>query len=192
MINASFAASLIRRARKNRNHDLLTADEVSYVLGHPDLSGDEKLLWLDLACHTAGDPSLSCTFEIESFLHLFKGTENEVLSLMLSLRQKGFLEVALNVPLSYFVNGKSLLDMIDKVRSLGRVAPDHVKTGDLKSLHCTMMLPPRGLAMIVKSPFPDRVVPKIIERQRRERNKSWWKKLLIAYWQIVNRQWHYK
>jgi hypothetical protein len=169
MLNAAFSVGMIRRARKNRNNDLLTAEEVGFVINDPELTSNEKLLWLDLACVTVTDPDLTCAIPLENMEHYLNGTEDQILPMMFKLRQRGLLEVAMNVSERDAINVKNARDWIGKIKSLSHVSAN---------IYCTVVLPPRGLKAILKVPpfnYSGNVEPKI----KKVKKCNWFTQWLI-------------
>ena len=156
MSNGSFAVNILRRARKNRLNVLITAEEVQYICECTELSNDEKILWLQLACVTVNDPCLSCTLQIDQLTQVYKRSKNEILSWLFNLKQLGYLQVALNIPLNGFCNMQNLLGMFDQVKPLEK---------NIKSVHCTVILPIPGLKAIMIAP-PSTPSQETIRRQR--------------------------
>jgi hypothetical protein len=121
MSQVGFATNILRRARKTNYNVMLTAEEVEFALGCEQLNNDQKILWLMLVCTSANDHSLSCTIEIKT---------KQMIDDLLALRDCGFLALALDVPLPEF---------------------KHLQYEDVRSMHCTIMLPNAGLLAVLKN-----------------------------------------
>ena len=152
MSNEGFASNIIRRARQSRHNVLLTSEEIEFILLNSDLTNEEKLLWLSIACFSKNDKSLSCTVEIAHLASVFKRPSNGILRALLRLKNMGYLQVAVNVPLSWFRDLRTMLVMMSKVKSLGDLWVEDTDVKDIKSVHCTLLLPNEGLMKLMKEP----------------------------------------
>ena len=181
MTSAGLATNIIRRARKSSHNVFITSEEVDYVVTHSELSSDEKLLWLKLACMSAEDKSLSCTIQIKRIADHFNRSTNQIFTALFNLKEKEFLQVALNIPLSWFRELSAMIGLMDKVKSLGDLAEDGEGGEGVELVHCTLILPTQGLKNIMKTPPPVTktnlsAVEWLKEREKAKRCK--WKKLL--------------
>jgi hypothetical protein len=191
MNNDGFAANILRRARKSKYNIMLTAEEVEYVITHDNLSLEEKMLWLGIVCISARDLSMSCTVDVELLGDIFKLSTNQVYKALFNLKQKSFLQVALNIPLTWFNDLTALLGIWRKVQVLDNMVIDDLESKAIRSMHCTIMLPNAGLQAVMRDPSPAERAREKTERTQAwvTQEESWLQEIFNRYKRWVSTEW---